>query len=206
MQQLDAGGKSVWVLVQGAVSKEVCGCEEGTKPNNIGACVSCGEGLDCVGMGTVLIKPGYSAEASSDNELSVFKCHGLSMRCKGGLPGETCAEGRVGVSCAECRAMTSPSTDNDGTCIACEGHDTFPFILCMVFALMMMVLVYRFIDVTDHSKQSPWPLLGAMTFSILITQIQNLGILQMMQIPWPEPLRVVLQIIRVLLVDVNVLP
>ena len=37
----------------------------------------------------------------------VFKCYGDSQRCRGGLPGQTCAPGRKGIVCAECAELRS---------------------------------------------------------------------------------------------------
>ena len=81
-------------------------------------CLECGEGMICRGMGTLEIEKGYFSEV----ELSVYRCHGDTDRCIGGLPGYTCAPGRKGKTCAECEDGKTPG--DKGACKECGGSDT----------------------------------------------------------------------------------
>ena len=85
-----------WSKIMGATNASSCGCDEDFRLEN-GECVSCGEGLRCQ-LSAIFIKEGYSA----NTDLSVFTCRGDTLSCPGGDPGDTCAEGRVGITCADC--------------------------------------------------------------------------------------------------------
>merc|ERR1719356_2347661 len=72
--------------------------------------------------------------------LSVYECYGDVLRCPGGPPG-TCAVGRRGINCGECKEGLAPGPE--GTCQECEGGDTVPFVIFCVLLLAAAVGAYR---------------------------------------------------------------
>jgi hypothetical protein len=168
-------------------------------------CIDCGEGFNCVGMEDILIAKGYMADVvKSGEDFWIYKCHGNPLRCKGGLAGETCAAGRTGIACAQCKPMMTPSADGS-ECIPCGGSDIFPFMLTCVSVVAALTGMYVFLDLKDHAKQNPWLLLCGMIFGITITSLQQLSVVVTMSVEWPEPLRSAFTILRLLAIDVEVL-
>ena len=118
-------GQEEYTQFEGAITMEFCGCEDGRMTNVAGECVLCSEGLICDGM-DVEILPGF---ASIDQGLSVFRCYGDVRRCPGGPLG-TCADGRRGISCADCSADMAPAAD--GSCQDSDKSGMLPFVyLCV---------------------------------------------------------------------------
>ena len=203
MRKVQISGRETWVHMDGAVHKSSCGCDIGLRlPAGSASCESCTEGMICEGMGEVLIQPRYQ----SGPDLSIFHCRGNPERCVGGKPGETCAFGRKGISCAECEDGTTPNAD-DGyvTCRICDGVDSSTFILVVIVGILALIAVYLVIATQDHTKQRHSILLLAMTLSIFVTTIQQLGIIAMVSVEIPEPMRTMFSLVQLFSFDINVL-
>merc|ERR1712187_983275 len=99
-------------------------------------------------MGEVFVLAGYYAE----DDFSIFKCHGNAKRCVGGQAGQTCAEGREGLSCGQCEPLTTAR--DDGTCKACEGPHVLMFVILSCLIVIILVLVYYGVDTKDPSRTS----------------------------------------------------
>jgi len=196
--------------VRGATSETECVCPGASyRPLNAepGTCERCPEGIEC-GSGTDMnsklawpvVKEGYYADVA----LSVFNCLDEGRRCRRGLPGESCADGRRGRVCFECVDGKAPNSD--GTCQACEpGADVLPLILILLACLLVVVGGYYVFDTADFTKQSHHILLIAMTLSLLITMFQQLGALAVVSIAWPGPMNAVFQMLSVLAFDLEAL-
>ena len=122
----------------------------------------------------------------SDEDLSVFRCWGLHARCKGGPPGECCAQGRRGITCAECEPELMPAADDSGSCKACAESDKAVSVIVVALAFVLLCLVYHVIDTTNYARQEHALLLCAMTISMLIALSQQLGVISSFAITWEE--------------------
>jgi hypothetical protein len=191
-------GKDQMILFWGAASETDCGCEPGARPEG-GECVSCGVGLKCYGRNDTYVAEGYYA----GEDFSVYKCHDDIRKCPGGRAGDSCAAGREGISCSEC--MPGKSAQGDGTCGPCQGPDTFVFVLAVVGFLLVTIFIYWVIDTKDHTKQSHAILLIAMAFSVTLTIVQQIGIVGVFAMDWPQPLATMFKILRLLTFDVEVI-
>eukprot|EP00971_Amphidinium_carterae_P029780 586157-Amphidinium_carterae.1 len=173
MTQIDINGEIEYTYLQGATSPHQCGCDRGSRKNAEGECMPCGEGVLCKGMSDVAIQPGYYASAMVDYHLSVFRCHAGHSQCLGGIPGFTCAEGREGISCADCKESMRPSSG--GGCVECLDTDWWPFAAALMFGVVSLVTLYHFLDRNHRAKQSHASLLFACTVGQVVTTTQQLG-------------------------------
>mmetsp|Transcript_64342 Transcript_64342/g.153455 ORF Transcript_64342/g.153455 Transcript_64342/m.153455 type:complete len:1576 (-) Transcript_64342:136-4863(-) len=185
MRQLRNGDNLQWVLAEASQSNASCGCEPGSRSQVTGGveqCVRCTEGMLCLGLGDVSIEEGYYAL----QDLSIYKCHGKSERCAGGLPGEVCAPGRTGLTCAECMDGMTPG--DNGTCKECGGSDRGIFLAILAAFIVVMTAGYHLVDTQNRATQSHAVLLAAFAMSQLVTVTQQLGVVGRLTLDWKEPL------------------
>jgi len=187
-----------YVYAAGSISSQSCGCDRGARPDGRGECVLCTEGLACKGMNHTEIVAGYFA----DEGLSVFRCHGDSDRCRGGVPGQTCAPGRTGLTCADCRDGFKPAATGGG-CDECGGSDVGPLITAIGLALLGLILVYSLIDVQDKVTQSHAGLLVVIAIGQLVTALQQVGVVGSLPVEWEEPVASVVRQLGLLAFEVE---
>lgn len=75
----------------------------------------------------------------------------------------------------------------------------------MMLVMAAMILVYVIVDRQDQLKQSHALLFAAMTASLAVTLVQQLGIVGMFSVTWEEPLQTLLTTLRVFSFDIEVL-
>ena len=170
-----------------------CICEEGQYLDGSGSCSPCATGLTCPGgNGPPLQKSGFKATVQSDGTYSVFKCYVDDRHCPPGPTG-WCAKGREGISCSSCQSMKSEISD--GTCEPClPGLDVLPFVVAALSALLVLCVVYRVIDTENRATQSHSSLMLAVAAGMLVTILQQMGVLSTIDVPWVEPLRSLLNL------------
>jgi len=189
-----------WARTDGAKNVSLCGCDTGTRLQaSSGECVTCSEGMECVGMDKGLISPGFYA---SDIE-SVYRCHADPNRCPGGLPGETCAVGRDGIVCALCQTDMTPA--EGGSCEECGGKDLAPFFIVAICALLGTIAMYHMIDTQDRVMQSRGMLACTLAVSQLVGVIQQLGVIRLMSLEWVDPILSLMSALSLFAFDVEFL-
>eukprot|EP00445_Apocalathium_hangoei_P003277 CAMPEP_0203850168 /NCGR_PEP_ID=MMETSP0359-20131031/6613_1 /ASSEMBLY_ACC=CAM_ASM_000338 /TAXON_ID=268821 /ORGANISM="Scrippsiella Hangoei, Strain SHTV-5" /LENGTH=1503 /DNA_ID=CAMNT_0050766029 /DNA_START=36 /DNA_END=4547 /DNA_ORIENTATION=+ len=191
-----------------------CVCEAGSyRPLTGNVCIPCSDGLDCAtgsdmtsiptdGQGNGVYpkaRPGYY----TDMDLSVFKCWGEQSRCKGGAPGQTCAEGRTGIACANCIAGWRASSN--GGCKVCSGADVAPFAVAIVAGTSLSVLFYMWVDTQDFLTRSMAMTCASLALGQFVTVMQQLSITAKLRLAWPEPLASVFELVAVFSLDIKVL-
>eukprot|EP00971_Amphidinium_carterae_P339991 6478110-Amphidinium_carterae.1 len=181
---------------EGADTISSCGCEAGFRPDGIGPdalCIPCGSGASasvlCPGGLTdevVLLAAGYF----SDTDLSIYRCYGDDRRCTGGEPGRTCAIGRRGIACADCREGLRPG--EDGTCVECEGVDLLNTFIIALGCLAALLCAYVAIDRQNRAAQSHGFLLCAIAGGQFLTVTQTLSVVNMIAVTVEPPFRYIL--------------
>eukprot|EP00971_Amphidinium_carterae_P054677 1076961-Amphidinium_carterae.1 len=148
MVVIEVNGELEYTYTTGSASNSSCGCDRGARPDVLGDCVVCGEGLICKGLDGVSVAEGfYSAP-----DLSIFRCHGDDRRCIGGVPGKTCARGRRGIACADCQEGMRPG--DDGMCVDCEGGDLLNTLIIGLMVGSALVAAYFAMDRQNRAVQS----------------------------------------------------
>ena len=121
------------------------------------------------------------------------------------VPGRTigaCASGRIGISCGECEASTAPAVD--GSCADCDRNDTAPFVSALLGLAFMMLVPYCVINRENRSTQPQTLLLVGIVAGMMITFIQQMGVFSTMSIPWAEPTKTMLDIMRFMNLDIDI--
>jgi len=154
--------------------------------------------MECIGL-DVSIQEGYYASA----DLSVYRCHGELKRCAGGPPGQVCADGRTGLTCAECLDDMTPGAD--GKCKSCSGGDRGVFAVVVLAFVALVTAGYHLVDTHNRVTQSHSLLLCAFALSQLTTVTQQLGVVGRMSVQWEEPLTSFFQLFNLLSFDIEVL-
>jgi len=198
MEWSDAEGQ--WIRIAGAPSSQSCGCPPGMHNYTAdGRCEHCGdEGVDCPGMGFMYLERGFYSPRESP---SVYRCYGNFQRCVGGPPGETCAEGRFGLSCARCKAGTTAAADY--TCKACTDWDYVPGTVAALAMVGCSVLIYTLQTRAERLSRNQTLMVLSLVLSQLITCLQQLSVLANLSIDWIEPLRSVLDSVKVMSFNVQ---
>ncbi|CAK0865312.1 unnamed protein product [Prorocentrum cordatum] len=182
--QVLVSGTSEWVPTTGAESAAACGCKVGAYEKD-GECELCGEGMECPGMGEVIIAPGYFA--SADRPGFVWRCYGTDhRRCPGGPPG-TCAPSRLtsSVACTTCEDGMVAS--DEGDCKDCSPVHVLPILMILTVAGAAMLLLYRILGSSDPASRSRSVLLVATVAGQLFTFVQQLGIMGTISLEWESP-------------------
>lgn len=192
-----ADQRFAWVSTDAADSVESCGCAAGARLDSAGRCISCEpEGVDCAGMGVVIVRSGYYSPAN----LSIFKC-GNERRCPGGPPGATCAAGRVGVLCGRCAEGMTPA--DGGICAECDALDTTPFLVTCIGVPLACLVLYTVFDRSDGSHSRYGKLLIGVSLGLLVGMMQQFSVLGLMNITFVEPMQTFLTLVRVLAFDLD---
>ena len=135
-------------------------------------------------------------------KLSVWECFSDDRMCPGGKPG-TCAFGRQNIACAECQDSMVPS--DDGTCQDCEAGSSVPFVCAILGLVVIMVVVYYVVDTQDRANQPKSLVTTGLVIGILITFVQQVGVLSVMAIYWVAPLSTIFELTKVLHFDIQLL-
>mmetsp|Transcript_34383 Transcript_34383/g.78352 ORF Transcript_34383/g.78352 Transcript_34383/m.78352 type:complete len:1613 (-) Transcript_34383:77-4915(-) len=192
--------EQAFIYQSGTTSNASCSCRRDYWEDAAGECVPCGEGLSCQGMDEIFVLEGYY---SAGPYPSVYRCFGDSDRCAGGRPGDTCADGRTGKTCAECLGGRTPA--QGGKCVVCVGMDFIPMIFVCLAAFLGLVGVYLTIDKSNRATQSHAMLLSAAAVSMLITVVQQIGVVSTISVEWVSPITDVFEAVRLLNFDISVL-
>mmetsp|Transcript_80860 Transcript_80860/g.237659 ORF Transcript_80860/g.237659 Transcript_80860/m.237659 type:complete len:1458 (-) Transcript_80860:181-4554(-) len=199
MRSVAARGGMQWVYTEGAESSESCGCNRDSRRDSSGECIPCEEGLSCVGMGDVIVLPGYFSEVG----ISVYRCHGESSRCAGGSPGATCNEGREGITCAVCESGKMPG--KGGTCQPCGNLEVATPAIAVMVALVAISGSYHIVArSTGQMAPSDQAISFIITLGLLMTALQVLGIVGRMPFAWEEPLRSTLEFLQLFVFDIEI--
>jgi len=199
MIRLEVDGLIEFTKVVGSRSNETCGCDRHSREDMDGECVPCLEGMQCPGLSTVYIEPGYYADVS----LSIFTCYGDERRCVGGIPGDTCARGRRGISCAQC--LPDMTTTSGVDCQPCSASDQAPFFVLLTLYLGGLVLLYEVTYATRGSAKSLSVVISAIAIGMLVTSLQQFSLLGLLNVQWLEPFKSFMRVMGVLVFDVSVL-
>ena len=130
-------GKNQITLYTGAESESECICEEGSFMCASRMCLPCPEGLYCPrGLGLPQQQGGFWTRPASLNQcdFSVLRCRN-EYQCPPGALG-TCAAGREGQACNNCRMRHFPT--RDGACQACTNADILPAVCVLTLVLGLL--------------------------------------------------------------------
>jgi len=196
----------VFVLKEGATSRAQCGCQRGYRRDG-GVCVECNvgenEGLDCPGGADdrlVTLRKGYF----SLSQISVFRCWGDEYRCPGSRrPGDACADGRRGLTCALCVDGKVPAAG--GKCERCRAGSSIIFPIAIVVFIAVLAVIYLAIDQHNAVVQSSSLLSAALACSLFISIVQQMGVISIISVAWVDPVKSMLKILRLLAFDIEVL-
>eukprot|EP00928_Gymnodinium_smaydae_P000735 TRINITY_DN10286_c0_g1_i1.p1 TRINITY_DN10286_c0_g1~~TRINITY_DN10286_c0_g1_i1.p1 ORF type:complete len:828 (+),score=78.44 TRINITY_DN10286_c0_g1_i1:315-2486(+) len=193
---------------RGSTRHEECVCKQGyyrpcngdatsCPKNNYSAsdarpCLPCPEGMTCVlGSDMVNLKmgidedyavadPGYMTMAA--DPLSVYLCKPVGA-CPGGKP-DTCAAGRVGVSCGTCPAGLSMV---NGFCEHCSGSHWVGLIIYVFCVFIGVALVYA-TSGSGHSWRGNPAVSLSMALRIILRIVQILAVFTLTTVNWPAPI------------------
>mmetsp|Transcript_58431 Transcript_58431/g.167702 ORF Transcript_58431/g.167702 Transcript_58431/m.167702 type:complete len:1388 (-) Transcript_58431:294-4457(-) len=181
-----------------------CQCPPGTYQDaGSGACMTCSRGSTCRGFGAAPeASPGFQLSQILSDGLSVFACFGDPRRCPGGYLG-TCASGRRGIACAECEPDMSPA--DNGSCEPCGRSDVLPFVAAIVSACLCLALVYYKVNAEDRARQSYSGWLITMVLGQSLSNMQLVGAVSKISVPWPEPARSCMKFLKGLAFDPEIL-
>lgn len=173
-----------------------CLCPPGTFRASTGACVACGDGALCRGFGAPPeAAPGYELALVSDAGVSIYSCFSERRRCPGGSAA-TCATGRTGIGCTECKpSMTEGPA---GTCVPCKSSDGLPFWFAVCGAGVIIGLVYGRSRYEDTARQSHATLLMTASWSQMIGVAQVFGVVSRLSINWKEPFLQFIQVLEIM--------
>eukprot|EP00930_Biecheleria_cincta_P022678 TRINITY_DN16531_c0_g1_i1.p1 TRINITY_DN16531_c0_g1~~TRINITY_DN16531_c0_g1_i1.p1 ORF type:complete len:1023 (+),score=128.73 TRINITY_DN16531_c0_g1_i1:127-3069(+) len=196
MRKVTSAGQVMLSYHEGAASKDFCTCDEGARLSE-NECVECTTGMDCPGMGEVMIKAGFY----SDTDFSIFRCS-RAIRCTGGLAGDTCTSGRAGIACAECLSGFIPA--EDGGCKKCGGSDLIPFVVCCVMCLGFLAVSYVVVAKRGEEREGHAILMAFTSMGLLVAVSQQISIISQISVVFKEPLLGVLSIFHVLIFDIEI--
>jgi len=206
MSRVIVNGKEENTYLLGAMGSEACTCDFGARKDEIGECVPCTEGMECLGMNDVRVLPGYyAATPPQEGSLSIFRCigDGVAERCIGGLPGDTCALNRHGVTCASCLQDTVPT--DDGPCVECVGSDYLPLVVVTLIGCVVLVCTYHTVDKQNRATQSHAFLLGTIAAGQFITMMQHLVVLGRLNFDFQNPIKWLLEVVGIFAFDIKLI-
>lgn len=198
-------------LLVGAELLSQCVCEEGSidvsAPEAAQICVTCGEGLLCPdgstleqlasqegGLEVPQVAPGYFSWP--DHPLEVYKCAG--SHCPGGRPG-TCDSGALGPTCSNC---PEGMYWDDDACRECEvALAPATWTIVPIGVIVAMVVSYYFAE--RYIAKASLAECARLSMEIMINFVQNLGILSLAPVPWPDALRKLLEFSEVFVLKVQ---
>ncbi|CAE7488865.1 Grm5, partial [Symbiodinium necroappetens] len=202
-------GKQQTTGASGASDESACHCPEGffmCGEDGEDGCVPCPEGLYCLaGLDAPQQQRGFwTPQPSSSRQchFSVLRCRD-QYECPGGPLG-TCADGREGQACNNCKvshyADFSEGTQG-GQCQPCARADLLPAIFTMVVTL---ILLYQLTKSGIYSlKVSLNTLTAAAVASQLVMAVQTLAAIRELSIDWQEPARTLMNLTRLLTFDLH---
>lgn len=189
---------------RGASHPAECQCPTKSYMQPTAGCVPCLEGLECPGGNA---EPWQSAGYWVDvadlgqrqvQDYIIYRCRD-THQCPQGPLG-TCAAGRHGPACNNCRDLHYPSSG--GECLPCRATSGIPLIVCMCLAIAIMVFLVvrtRMEATTSHLTVVAMVLISGQTF----TTIQTFGAVKQIQVIWPEQLLRIFEIFGVFVFDLN---
>eukprot|EP00930_Biecheleria_cincta_P062549 TRINITY_DN47_c0_g1_i6.p1 TRINITY_DN47_c0_g1~~TRINITY_DN47_c0_g1_i6.p1 ORF type:complete len:1302 (+),score=219.93 TRINITY_DN47_c0_g1_i6:539-3907(+) len=205
---------SFTTLLPGSSSPESCGCGQGFRivrePGLAPHCVGCERGLKCPAFNaTPLVDAGYykpDRAPLTEMRVNIFKC---SDQIQNACPGQktpeesVCADHRMGINCGLC-AEGFYSSEAD--CVPCQDAES-AFIGAPVLLLVpaLGLLHYAWNHGKSAHVEAVEGALGSLTVGTTLAFIQSLGILNIMRLPWPSELVVLLSFFEIFLFDVSIL-
>ncbi|CAE7223416.1 Tg [Symbiodinium sp. KB8] len=184
----------------GAVNESECLCGSGSfMCGETLSCESCFEGLFCQeGLGPPVQLAGFwTKDASTGCDFSVLRCRN-ARECPQAALG-TCADGREGIACNNCKARHYPR--ENGTCLPCGETDALPGVIAFV-AIPIALLLLNMLRV-EPSQVSFNLLTAAAVSSQLLVAIQTLGSIQQLSIEWQQPVLQLLELTKLLTFDLD---
>ena len=198
-------GKGMVTLESGAQSVSECLCAEGFfMCNNSLLCQSCPEGLWCeAGLDMPVHRPGFWTPMTENPSCTfqVFRCRSIS-ECPGFASLGSCAEGREGIACNNCKLNHFPR--EDGTCARCGPEDYVPSILSVVGGLIVVATLVNCIKV-DLNQQSLNLLTVAAVGGQMVMALQTLGSVRQLSIDWVDPVGYLIEFTNILTFDLDLI-
>ncbi|CAK9066123.1 Metabotropic glutamate receptor 1 (mGluR1) [Durusdinium trenchii] len=195
-------GKKQQTGRSGATNESECECAEGFYMCEGEGCRACLEGLSCAaGLEPPMQKKGYWTQAPSavhQCEFSVLQCR--ELECPAG-PAGTCAPGREGLACNNCKKNHYPFY---GGCKACTGRDFVPFILFMI-VVVSVLLALSCGNRRKTNQESLNVLTAAAVTGQVLMAVQALGSLRELAFAWPEPVKSVIDLTRLMTFNFDII-
>jgi hypothetical protein len=192
-----------------AVSPWECTCAEGffrlaghsEQTETHRQCAACPEGMSCAGgEAEPMLLEGFwaSLEDSGDRDYSVFHCRD-EFECPGGLAG-TCAPGREGISCANCKS--DHKAGDLGECKPCSEQSAFVYLipLAILFVGLATLVGYATVDV---SKTNINALQVAICAGQSLVTLQALSVFGALRVHWVDPYASLLQVVSTLSLGID---
>eukprot|EP00928_Gymnodinium_smaydae_P023286 TRINITY_DN19275_c3_g1_i1.p1 TRINITY_DN19275_c3_g1~~TRINITY_DN19275_c3_g1_i1.p1 ORF type:complete len:1514 (+),score=206.78 TRINITY_DN19275_c3_g1_i1:83-4624(+) len=194
----------------GSVAQEDCGCSAGffARPQLSGEvrCEECPVGVACDGFGAVpLVAVGYYSKAMpADPAVGVWLCSS-HLYCIGqtqaGAP--MCSSRSEGLNCALCEPGSVRSAD--GTCEACtEGESAVLPLFIVGGFLACGAFHYAWNHKTD-AVEVVESVLMSLTIGTTLAFMQSIGIMNNLNINWPQAFRDIMSFMTIFLFDLSVL-
>lgn len=222
----DAAGETTCVrcsndtttLLRGATAKGDCVCKTALIRAK-GQCVPCVAGLSCPSGSTVdLLSRAGTLGSESDQAdaeegetpqilpgffswperpLHIYKCPDPT-KCPGGLPG-SCVGGRLGPACGECPSGMYWTNE---ACTKCGISMVAAWILGICGLLIAVICVYYFVD-ESYGAKTTLAECAKMGLDMMLSFMQNLGVLNAVSVPWPDELQLLFQFSAVFILNLK---
>ena len=186
-------------------------CREGYyfKPDL--GCFECGEGLVCPqGNSPPTQLAGYRAVVQDweARTYSMWRCD-QPLRCPQGALDVPCVGNSYGVMCAYCPLEPRRTRWDDSLrrCVDCsdKGYHNFVAPMGVLTLVTAAVLCYRFALPRDGVERLSSAMEVTVTLGLLLVLCQTAAIFGRLQIPWPSPLRELLEFAQVLALNFDFL-
>ncbi|CAK9059727.1 unnamed protein product, partial [Durusdinium trenchii] len=189
-------------LLLGAKRGSECVCRAGSidlssAESEVAHCAACPDGLTCPDGSTMnLLQSGDQTGSKADQvpgiaagffswpaePLKVFKCR--TARCPGGSPG-TCQGGALGPTCAAC---SDGEYWENGQCSVCQVSLKAFWYCLPILVIALLVAAYYMVE-THYLALPSLAECSRMGFEMMLNFVQNIGVLSLVIVPWPEGLK-----------------
>lgn len=194
----------------GSVTQKDCGCSAKffARPHRSGEvrCQECPVGVACGGFGLVpLVEQGYYSKAMPvDPAVGVWLCSS-PLDCIGqtqaGAP--MCSSRSEGLNCALCEQGSVRSVD--GTCQACTEGESAVLPLFIIGTFLACGAFHYAWNHKTESVEVVESVLMSLTIGTTLAFMQSIGIMNNLNIHWPQAFKDIMSFMAIFLFDLSIL-